>query len=65
MVRRQNDDDLLAQEIDDLDSVDVERPAHERDVKSPRPQSGHGLDGVLAVQDDAEVRQVRGDERTH
>ena len=63
MVRRQDDDDLLAYEIDHLESVDVRRPAHECHVKSPGPQPGHGLDGVLAVQDEAEVRQVRGDER--
>jgi hypothetical protein len=63
MVRRQDDHDLLAYEIDNLESFDVQRPAHERDVKSPRPQPGHGLDGVLSVQDEAQVRQVRGDER--
>ena len=50
-------------EIDDLESLDVQRPAHERHVKRPRPQPGDGLDGVLAVQDEAEVRQVRRDER--
>src|SRR5688572_32293375 len=63
MMRWQDDDDLLGQEIDDLESLDLHRPAHERHVKSPRPQPGHGLDRVLAVQDEAEVRQVCGDER--
>ena len=58
VVRRQHDD-LLAQEIDHLESLDVQRPAHERHVKGSRPQSGDGLDGVPAVQDEAEVRQVR------
>ncbi len=47
----------------DLESLDVQRPAHERHIKGSRPQPGDGLDGVPAVQDEAEVRQVRGDER--
>ena len=42
---------------------DVQRPAHERHVKGPGPQPRDRLDGVLAVQDEAQVRQVRGDER--
>jgi len=59
VVRGQHDDNLFAQEIDDLQSLDVQRPAHERHVKGSRPQSREGLDGVSAVQDEAEVRQVR------
>ena len=50
-------------EIDDLESLDVQRPAHERHVKRPRSQSRDRFDGVLAVQDEAKVRQVRGNER--
>ena len=64
MVRGQHDDDLLAQEIDDLESIRVERPAHERHVESAGTQAGDRFDGVLAVQDQPQVRQVRGDERT-
>jgi hypothetical protein len=63
MVRGQDDDDLLAYEIDHFESLGVRRPAHECHVKSPGPQPGHRLDGVLAVQYEAEVRQVRGDKR--
>ena len=57
-MRGQDDDDLLAQEFDRLKSLDLQRPAHERHVKRARPQPGHGLDRVPAVQDEAEVRQV-------
>jgi len=56
MVGRQDDDDLLAHEIDHFESLDVHRPAHECHVKSPGPQASHGLDGVLAMQYEAEVR---------
>lgn len=63
MVRRQDDDDLLAHEIDDLESLDVQRPAHERHVKRPRSQPRDRFDGVLAVQEKAKMREVRGDER--
>ena len=63
MVRREDDDDLLAHEIDDLESLDVQRPAHERHVKRPRSQPRDRFDGVLAVQEEAKVREVRGNER--
>ena len=63
MVRREDDDDLLAHEIDDLEPLDVQRPAHERHVKRPRSQPRDRFDGVLAVQEEAKVREVRGDKR--
>ena len=36
VVRGEHDDDLLVQQINDLQSVRVERPAQERDVESAR-----------------------------
>ena len=63
MVRRQDDDDLLAHEIDDLEPLDVKRPAHERHVKRSCSQPRDRFDGVLAVQKEAKVREVRGDKR--
>ena len=63
MVRRQDDDDLLAHEIDDLESLDVQRPAHEGHVKRAGSQPRDRFDCVLAVQEEAEVREVRGNER--
>ncbi len=64
MVRRQHDDDLLAQQIHDLESVGLERSAHERHVERAGLQAGDRLDGVLAVQDQPQVGQLRRDERT-
>src|SRR5690606_20769289 len=40
------------------------RAAHERDVQRAGLQPGHGLDRVLAMEDQAQVRKVLGDDRS-
>jgi hypothetical protein len=61
--RGQHHHDLLAQQLDDLESLLIQRAAQERHVECAGPKGGHGLDGVLAVQDHAQVRQLRRHQR--
>ena len=63
-MRRQHDDDLLVEQVDELESVRVERPAQERHIESAGPQAGHRFDGVLAMENEPQVRQMRRDQRT-
>src|SRR6185503_7859121 len=63
MVCGQHDDDLLVEEMDNLESLSLERPAQKRHVESTCAESGNWLDGVLAVQDQPEVGQMRRDKR--
>ena len=60
MVRGQHDDDLLVQQIVDLEPSGVQRPAQKATSRVPL-RSQAGLDGVLAVQDQPQVRQPRGE----
>ena len=63
-MRGQDGDDRFALQLDRFESVDVERTAHERDVQRAGLQTHGGLDGVLAVQKEAQVGELRGDRRT-
>ena len=66
VVRGQHDDDLLVQEIDEFESMSirVQRPAQECNVERSGAQAGHRLNGVLAMENEPQVGQMRGHERT-
>ena len=57
---RQHDHDLLAQQLQHLESFRIERPAHEGGVQRTRAESDDRIDGVLAVEDQPQVGQARG-----
>jgi hypothetical protein len=63
MMRWQHDDELLAQELYRFEAVGLDRPPYERDVESARLKTRDRFDGVLAVQDQAQIGHVLGDER--
>ncbi len=59
----QHHHELLAQQLDAFESRGLERPAHERHVERAGLQTRERIDGVLAVQDQAQVGQVLGEQR--
>ena len=64
VVRGEHHHDRLTQQLDDLEAVGgAHRTAHEGDVERAALQPFERIHGVLAVQHDAQVRQVRGDQR--
>ena len=64
VMRGQHHHDRLTQQLDDLEAVGgAHRAAHEGDVERAALQPLERIHGVLAVQHDAQVRQVRGDQR--
>jgi hypothetical protein len=64
VVGWQHDDDLLVQQIDELESLHIERPAQKRHVERPGSEASDRLDGVLAMKNQPQVREMRGHERT-
>ena len=62
-MRRQHDDELLAQQLHGVETITLERAAHESHVEGSRLKTRDGVHGVFAVQDQAQVRQVLRQER--